>query len=1144
MGNVRELLSGYDSYDFNGKDVLYYNENYTENGLPIGMVEVNDNIKGDVARILLYVYVRWGEPNLFENDPSPYKPSNDEKNDGYKVIEDLETLLQWCKMDPVDTWEMARNDSIQGVQGNRNVFIDYPEFAWLLFGQEVPADMPTPSGNGSNNYEINAISSNTSYGTVSLTGHTITAYPKEGYYAAGYTVLSGTATVTQDGNTFVVKPETGCTICINFAAKTVVTVDFNGAAEAVNGYAGDAIILPTAADYETYTFLGWVDAPIADTTVKPTFYAPGASYTPTQSQTLYPLYQYSVGGAGSGKWMRVTSSDELVVGSEVIIACTEVGKAAGNLSSAYLSIVDATFSENDGILNQPSEDVAVFTLGGKAGAWTLIGADGQALGATAVKKLAWNSGSMTWDISVEGGNVIITNTTASYGTMYYNNNNPRFTTYVSVANMVLPQLYKLDGSSGEQHYTTELTKCDHGTSTFHKAVAATCTTAGNVAYYSCNSCGSLFSDAACTNPVSQASTVIAALGHKAGTYKYDAANHWHLCATCGVAMDDREAHSWNEGTVTVNPTETQAGVRVYTCTLCAASKNETIPALGDKLTLSFIVPAGFTAPTALSGYHGDKVTLPDFSQVPVEGYAFVGWTSETLDNSTTAGIYYPAGQSYTLSGNESLRALYSYQKEGEEDSDAWTLLTSDSDLKVGMELILASNAKGTTAGSISSSVLTKVASDFSGDMKTLETIGDGTLVFTLGGEAGAWTLSNADGRLLGATAVKKLGWDAGTTTWNITVSDGTATIYNTNSAYGRFLYNVNSPRFTTYTSATSATMLLPQLYTKSGKAMVTYYTSAYAVAPTEPVLDETIAIYHTLDLANDISVTFAVLKSALEGYDSYYLECVLPEYEGNALVGSSTLRIEPVVSGNYYYFTLTGMTAVRMGDMVEAVLHMTKGGAEYISKTDEYSVATYAYTMLNSGKAGAIMTLCADLLRYGAEAQSFKGYRTDALVDSAMTAMHRSYLSDTTAVSFTATDSYLGDLASPVITWVGKTLDLGSKVGMKFVFNAKNYTGDLAKLSMKVTYQGGNGETKTVTLTGAEVYHAENKQYSFTFYGLLAAELRTVVEVAIYEGNTQRSETLRYSAESYGAKTVGTVVETLTRALFAYSDSAKAYFAK
>ncbi|MBR4131465.1 MAG: S-layer homology domain-containing protein [Oscillospiraceae bacterium] len=142
FGNVRRELTDYRSSSLAGREVLWYDANYYGNGCK-GLVEVADNVKGDVARILLYVYVTYEQPNLTANTGAVGE--GNERSDGRKVIESLDTLLDWCRSDPVDQWELRRNDLVQALQGNRNVFIDYPEFAWLLFDRAVP-DMQTPSG--------------------------------------------------------------------------------------------------------------------------------------------------------------------------------------------------------------------------------------------------------------------------------------------------------------------------------------------------------------------------------------------------------------------------------------------------------------------------------------------------------------------------------------------------------------------------------------------------------------------------------------------------------------------------------------------------------------------------------------------------------------------------------------------------------------------------------------------------------------------------------------------------------------------------------------------------------------------------------------------------------------------------------------
>ena len=138
-------------------DLNHNGDKVTYNGKTVGWLDKStdtfeplDNVKGDVARIYLYMYVRWQQPNLYQDVSKANLPafdSDDSANDGQAVIESLDTLLKWNAEDPVDTWEMSRNDLTEDIQGNRNVFIDHPELAWKLFGKAVPSNLVTPSGN-------------------------------------------------------------------------------------------------------------------------------------------------------------------------------------------------------------------------------------------------------------------------------------------------------------------------------------------------------------------------------------------------------------------------------------------------------------------------------------------------------------------------------------------------------------------------------------------------------------------------------------------------------------------------------------------------------------------------------------------------------------------------------------------------------------------------------------------------------------------------------------------------------------------------------------------------------------------------------------------------------------------------------------
>ena len=207
----------------------------------------------------------------------------------------------------------------------------------------------------------------------------------------------------------------------------------------------------------------------------------------------------------------------------------------------------------------------------------------------------------------------------------------------------------------------------------------------------------------------------------------------------------------------------------------------------------------------------------------------VKWSSLTLGSTSIIGSYTEDSITKTIeigglsviddSGGGTFEITPLPTEKGEE---VWKLVEDDTTLKAGDQLVLAENTQGKVASSLSGGFLSVAEATFSLDHKTMDTNG-GALVLTLGGKSGAWTLSNSNNELLGATAVKKVAFGNGTTTWTISIdSDAKATIQNTKSTYGRFLYNVSNPRFTTYTSSTSTSMLLIQLYRFEASTTTTY----------------------------------------------------------------------------------------------------------------------------------------------------------------------------------------------------------------------------------------------------------------------------------------------------------------------------------
>jgi endonuclease I len=139
-----DCTSGCTSYptDFNGG---VSGINWTRNDSPQGVWETWSDRRGDVARAMFYMDVRYegdagSEPDLIlTDDLQLIMSAQTGDNEPVAYMGYLTTLLEWHEQDPVDDKERDRNDVVFQFQGNRNPFIDNPEWVDLLFGDGLTA---------------------------------------------------------------------------------------------------------------------------------------------------------------------------------------------------------------------------------------------------------------------------------------------------------------------------------------------------------------------------------------------------------------------------------------------------------------------------------------------------------------------------------------------------------------------------------------------------------------------------------------------------------------------------------------------------------------------------------------------------------------------------------------------------------------------------------------------------------------------------------------------------------------------------------------------------------------------------------------------------------------------------------------------
>ncbi|CAM2886656.1 endonuclease [Flavobacterium frigoris] len=185
---------GSDAHHLRASDITL---NSTRNNYPYGSGTGNsklingaywypgDEWKGDVARMVMYMYVRYGNqclPNAVTVGSQTF--SGD--------IPDI--LLQWNVEDPVSQIEINRNTILEGVQGNRNPFIDNPAFATTIWGG--PQAENRFDGSVVFDTEVPSVPANLYATNTTQTGTTLTwVQSTDNVGVLGYRIYNGTVQI-------------------------------------------------------------------------------------------------------------------------------------------------------------------------------------------------------------------------------------------------------------------------------------------------------------------------------------------------------------------------------------------------------------------------------------------------------------------------------------------------------------------------------------------------------------------------------------------------------------------------------------------------------------------------------------------------------------------------------------------------------------------------------------------------------------------------------------------------------------------------------------------------------------------------------------------------------------------------------------
>ena len=372
-----------------------------------------DSIKGDMARIYFYARAKWNSVNMTSGDGGTMFSGSDSTNYGLTDYA-KKMLYEWHTLDPVSEWELSVNNKAAAKQGNRNPFIDHPEYADYIWGDKeigsvtnasisisdenkslevggtttisaTSSDSSAISWSTSNSNVVSLSSSSTSSGSnITLTAN-----------AAGTATITASATI--DGNTLT-------KTCVVTVTKKISTLSYTGNPTKTSYNAGESFDSTGLNVTVTYTdnttdnvtsLVSWSPSPLTAgvTSVTGTY----GGKTITVSGLTVIAAAYNVGD-------KITSIDDIVSG-----ATYKIGATVSSTDYYFVGDGSSTGTGLSGTSSTSSADSPDLLFTGSGSSWTVKFSSGYYLSLASSKangKFNVESSAATWTLTDTSSSLI------------------------------------------------------------------------------------------------------------------------------------------------------------------------------------------------------------------------------------------------------------------------------------------------------------------------------------------------------------------------------------------------------------------------------------------------------------------------------------------------------------------------------------------------------------------------------------------------------------------------------------------------------------------------------------------------------------------------------------------------------------------